>query len=658
MRFSSPTFCALIGLMLGFAPLVRAADPQPYKADHFSTGQSAMDATLRATSDLVTLRTTAPVGPYGLIARARGDIDRLKTVLESYGYYDSKVTIKIDGLALNDPRLQDELAALPKKHDAHVQISFELGPLYHLRKITIEGGLPPSAQTKFTLKTGDPAVASNVLAAGARVLAALEDEGYAFARVDPPVAYEDQTEPVLDVTFHVETGPKLNVGHIYIEGLKRAHESLVRRRLLLHTGELYRASAVEHARADLLSPALGVFAAINVEVGKAVDDTGGVPITFRVRERLRHTFGVSAAYSTDLGGSGGINWGDRDMFGNAEQFNVTTSVTGLGGSSTNGLGYDVPIKYILPDFGHRDQSLQFGVEAVKQDLIAYDQRALKLGVTLTRQINKLWTVSAGVTATEENINQVVGIETTCKVTVATQSNCLASDVESSAKMQTYNYTLPGLPLTVTYDSTNLASPLDDPTHGMRDSVSIVPTFSLGHSNAIFLITTIKAATYFDLDHLLPTDPGRSVLAARALIGAAEGASVDSLPPDQRFYGGGSASIRGYPYQGVGPYFPILSAKGSVIGATTYPVGATTISAASLEYRQRFGQSWGAAFFVDGGQVGNNLSLYPSNLFVGVGAGARYYTPIGPIRLDIAVPLKRYDSDPQAFQVYIGLGQAF
>jgi translocation and assembly module TamA len=658
MRFSSLTICALIGLMLGFAPLVRAADPQPYKVDRFSTGQSAMDATLRATSDLVTLRTTAPVGSYGLIARARGDIDRLKTVLESYGYYDSKGIIKIDGLALNDPRLPDELAALPKKRDAHVQVSFELGPLYHLRKITIEGELPPSTQAKFTLTTGDPAVASNVLAAGTRVLAALEEEGYAFAKVDPPVAYEDKTEPVLDVTYHVETGPKLNVGHIYIEGLKRTHESLVRRRLLLHTGELYRASVVEHARADLLSPELGVFAAITVKVGKAVDDTGGIPITFQVRERLRHTFGVSAAYSTDLGGSGGINWGDRDMLGNAEQFNVATSVTGLGGSSTNGLGYDVPIKYILPDFGRRDQSLQFGVEAVKEDLIAYDQTALKFGVTLIRKINKLWTVSAGVTATEENVNQVVEIQTTCNVTVATQSNCPASDVVALPDRQTYNYSLVGLPLTASYDSTNLLLPIEDPTHGMRDSVSIVPTLSLGHTKAMFLITTIKAAAYFDLDHLLSTDPGRSVLAARALIGVAGGASVDSLPPDQRFFGGGSASIRGYPYQGVGPYFPIVSAKDSVIGYTTYPVGATTISAAGLEYRQRFGQRWGGAFFVDGGQVGSNLSLYPSNPYIGVGAGVRYYTPIGPIRLDIAFPLKRYDSDPQAFQVYVGLGQAF
>jgi translocation and assembly module TamA len=660
MRFTFPRICCLIALLAAPAAPAWAADPVSYKVDRFSMGDGSMDATLRATSDLVTLRTSAPVSPYALIARARSDVERLKTVIESYGYYESKITIQIDGMALNDPGLADHLNALPKKHDAHVQITFKLGALYHLRNITIDGELPASVQGAFTLKTGAAAVADTVLAAGAHLLAALEEQGYAFAKVDPPVAYEDKAQPLLDVTFHVEAGPRVNIGEIHFTGLKRVHESLVRRRLLLHTGELFRASAVEHARADLLSPSIGVFAAVSVKVGTAVDETGGVPITFEMRERLRHTFGVSGAYSTDLGGSATLTWGNRDVFGNAEQFSVSASITGLGGSATNGLGYDLPIKYILPDFGHRDQSLQFAVEAVKQDLIAYDQTAIKLGVTLSRKLNSLWTVSAGVAATEEHINQIVSV---------TQGGT-ESDPTYTDDRLTFDYTLLGLPLVVSYDSTNLASPLDDPTHGMRASVTVVPTHALGHSQATFLISTITAATYFDLDHLLPTVPGRSVFAARALIGSAEGASDTSLPPDQRFYGGGSASIRGYPYQSVGPYFPILGCpttppppKGEpctphTIGYTTYPIGSTTISAGTIEYRQRIAQNFGAAFFVDGGHVGPSLTFSPTNLFVGVGTGVRYYTPIGPIRLDFAVPLKRYDSDPQAFQIYVGLGQAF
>jgi translocation and assembly module TamA len=147
--------------------------------------------------------------------------------------------------------------------------------------------------------------------------------------------------------------------------------------------------------------------------------------------------------------------------------------------------------------------------------------------------------------------------------------------------------------------------------------------------------------------VLGTDPGRSVVAARALAGIAKGAGEFSLPPDQRFYGGGSATIRGYRYQSVGPEFE----------GTEDPIGGTEIEAGSLEFRQRIGGNFGAAAFVDGGEVTASASGVPNTFRIGVGAGLRYYTPIGPVRLDIAVPTKRRSTD-DAFEVYIGLGQAF
>ena len=337
-----------------------------------------MDATLRATSDLIALRTSAPVSPFGLIARARSDIDRLKTVLESYGYYRSNVTVQINGMGLNDPALGETLMALPKNKDARVAVAFNLGPLYHLRRVAVDGELPQSARGVLALEPGAPAVAANVLAAGARLLSALQDQGYAFAKVDPPVAYEDQTAPLLDVTFQVEAGPRVRIGDIHLEGLQRMREKLIRRRLTLRTGEQYSSGAIERARQDLLG--LSVFASINVHVGTAVDGTGGVPITFQFRERSRHLVTINAAYSSDLGGSGGVTWSDRNVFGNAEQLNLSASLTNVGGSATTGLGYDATAKFILPDFGHRDQSLQFSLGAVKQFLQAYDQTAITSAV--------------------------------------------------------------------------------------------------------------------------------------------------------------------------------------------------------------------------------------------------------------------------------------
>jgi translocation and assembly module TamA len=664
MHSSTRGIFLMMLLAMSALRVVHAADPQSYRVDIASTGDGTIDATLRATSELVALRSTAPVGPFGLIARARGENDRLKTVLESYGYYQSTVHITIDGAPLNSTELGDALNALPRGKDARVAISFELGPLYHLRNVAVDGVIPEPVVGAFSLKEGAPAVAAEVLAAGSRLLTALLDHGYAFARVDPPVAYEDQTAPLLDVTFHVDAGPRVDIGEIHFAGLKRLHEGVVRRRLLLHTGQQFSSSAIEAARKDLL--AIAPLGAVSVQIGTAVDPTGGVPVTFDFRERPRHAVAFNAAYSSDLGGSGGVTWTDRNLFGNAEQLSIAASVINLGGSAANGAGYDTTAKLTLPDFGRRDQSLQFALGAIKQSLTAYDQKSVTAGVTLSRRLSSVWTASVGVSAADERILQQGAVTCTTLVPCTVPAPSGPGDVTFQSGVQeelvTYTYTLVALPMTVNYDSTHLASPLDDPTHGMRDSLNVTPTRSLGHPDASFIITQLKLAAYFDLHALGLGDPARSVLAVRALAGVAQGAGEFSLPPDQRFYAGGSGTIRGYQYQAVGPQFPVTREF-----PTQTPKGGTGIAAGTVEWRQRFGASWGGALFIDAGQVtggqataGEAETRLPSlsQFRIGVGAGVRYYTPIGPLRVDIAVPTRSTGIDEPSFEVYIGLGQAF
>jgi translocation and assembly module TamA len=633
----SNIFTLLVLGALGWAGGASAADPQAYQVELASVGNSDIDQTLKATSDLLSLRTSAPVGPFGLIARARSDTDRLKTALESFGYYESHVTININGLLLTDPSLGDALTALPKGNSARVAVSFALGTLYHLRRIDIDGEVPAPivAHETLGLSSGQPAVAASVLAGGARLLTALQEQGYAFAQVDPPIAYEAADAPVLDLSFHVSAGGKVKIGDIHVEGLQRIHESLVRKRLLLHRGDLYKPSAIEAARRDLLG--MNVFGQVSVQVGSKADETGGVPITFKLRERLRHAINVLAAYSSDLGGSGGVTWTDRNVFGNAEQLSFAASVINLGGSDTTGTGYDTSVKYLIPDFLRRDQSLQFALTAIKQQLQAYDQTAQTASVTLSRKLSSVWTVSAGLSTTDETIQQVINA----------QQHPAGTGPFIPDPATTFNYTLVALPFKVIYDSTDVPTALEDPRHGFRGTLSLTPTLAIGHPNATFLISTLTLATYFDLDNLLPIAPGRSVLAARAIAGVAQGAGELSLPPDQRFYAGGTSTIRGYGYQLVGPMFP----------HTDIPTGGTAIAAGGLEFRQRLYTNWGVVAFVDAGQVSASLKPLPDETRIGTGAGMRYYTPIGPIRFDIAVPVARRPGD-DSFEIYIGLGQAF
>jgi len=600
--------CLLALLLTVPGPAPHAADPQPYDVKLAATGNAAIDQTLHDASTLIALRANAPVGPFALVARARDDRDRFQAALNSFGYYQGVVTLTIDGRPLDDQGLVDTLESAPAAPPVQVAASFDLGPLFHLGMVEVTGSLPTGMDAALGLRTGDPAVAGAVLAAGAHLLGALRDAGYALATVAAPVATLHPAARTLDVSFAVNAGPRVNLGDISISGLKRANEAYVRNRLLLHPGERFDPKTIEAARQDLAGT--GVFSEVRIEPAKALDAEGRLPLDIVVTERPLHLVDFGAGYSTDLGLDLSAGWHHRDLFGNGEQLNLTASVSG-GGSAETSLGYKVGAQFIKPDFLARDQSLQIEADALRQYLEAYDQDALIESVTLVRKLSARWTVSGGLEAEQEYITQ--------------------EDVGRS-------YDLVGVPITVKYDSSNN---LLDPTKGIRAAVMVTPTQSLSGAHATFLMMQASAATYFDL-----SGNGRSVLAVRGLVGEIAGAGEFSLPPDQRFYAGGSGTVRGFRFQSVGPQF-----------SDGHPIGGTSISAGSVELRQRLWGNWGAAMFIDAGQVNATGDPWSGGWRVGAGVGARYFTSIGPIRVDVAVPVNRAPGG-DAVEFYIGLGQAF
>ncbi len=589
-------------------PATRAADPLPYEVNLATTGNKAIDQVLHDASTLISLRASASVGPVALTARAHDDAERFAAVLQSFGYYKGKVDLTIDGKPLDDPGLVDALEAAPATPPAQVAAHFDLGPPFHLGAVTVTGSLPAGMQDQLGIRTGDPARAADVLAAGEHLLTTLRDAGYAMATVAQPVATLHPDQDALDVAFAVNAGPRVDLGAITISGLKDVHESYVRNRLTLGPGQVFDPVAIEAARADLA--ALGVFSEVRAEPAAKLDADGRLPVTFVVTEGPRHLVDIGLAYSTDLGLSPSVGWHHRNLFGNGEQLNLTASASN-GGDADTGFGYKVGAQFIKPDFLARNQSLQIEVDALRQDLQAYKQDALLESITLTRPLWPHWTGSLGLAAEQEYIVQ----ETVGR-----------------------NYNLIGVPIGLKYDSTN--NPLE-PTKGIRASFGVTPWKSLSGGSATFVTLQASASTYFDL-----TGNGRSVVAVRGLLGQIKGAGQFSLPPDQRFYAGGSTTVRGFRYQSVGPQF-----------ADGRPTGGTAVGAGTIELRQRLFGDWGAAAFIDAGQVTASGTPLNSIWRIGAGVGVRYYTSIGPIRLDVAVPVNRAPGG-DALELYIGLGEAF
>jgi translocation and assembly module TamA len=600
---------AVLAFSFALPPLVHAADPALYTVTLRATGDAALDSALSDASNLVALRETSPPNPFSLVLRAQQDVVRLQAVLRSLGFYRGTVTIRVAGQPLDAPGLTDELVNAPAAPPSTVDIAIEPGPAFTIGAVTLNGPVPPEIAARLTLVPGVPATAANVLAGRDQLLTMLRDAGHAVAAVDLPPAVLRPGDRKLDVALNVTAGPVVNIGPLAFAGLGEVHEDFIRQHLRLRQGDRFSPTALENARSDLVG--LGVFSSVRAEPANRLDADGRLPIVFQTTERARHAVSADASYSTDLGVTVGGSWHHRNLLGNAEQLNVTGSVQ-LGGNAVVKPGFSAGVEFVKPDFLVRDQTLTLDVAAVKRSLFTYDQRAVTEKAILTRTLTPRWSIGLGLTGEQEQIAQE-GI--------------------------TRSYNLVGVPLQVKYDST---TNLLDPVSGFRASLLVTPTYALGSRTALFVTAQVAASAYFDL-----ADNGRSVLAVRGLVGEIFGAAnAFGLPPDQRFYAGGSATVRGFRYQSIGPQF-----------ADGHPVGATAVAAGSLEVRQRIGENFGAVGFVDVGQASARGAPFSSNWHAGAGVGLRYYTSIGPIRLDVAVPLNRVPHG-DSFELYIGIGQAF
>jgi translocation and assembly module TamA len=593
-----------IGLACLLGPSVLA--DLRYETEIVGVEDSALTDLLDEISELKSLRDRLPASEQALRRRAERDLELLTDAARSLGYWDARFSYRIE----TDPESSD----LPVK----VIVTAEPGPLYHVAEVNILGperrplAIPRDPKAPpLSLRPGEPARTEPVVETETALLASLGHAGHPFAeKIDRRVVIDHEAR-TMAVTYVLDPGPRMRVGAATVSGLERLNPPYVERRFRWRPGEVYDRDKVEETRRALIDT--GLFSAVRIEPVRDPADPDRVAIQIETVERAHRTIGVGAAYNTSEGAAARVFWENRNLFGQAEYVHLSIE----GGTQKVG----VAGTFRRPDFLAVDQDLVARAELARDDPAAYESRYARFSVGIERRFRPGLTAGGGISIEKANVDQEATI----------------GPVPSSERSQ--RYALIGLPLFAKLDRSD---DLLNPTRGFRVQGNLVPYRSFSGPDLTFVHERVSGSAYWRLG-----GSDRYVVAAFGALASIQGASLPDLPADKRIYAGGGGSVRAYGYQMAGP----LDSGGN-------PIGGRSSLEASLEARIKLTRTIGVVPFFDAGSFYRSPLPQPGKgIFYGPGLGLRYYTPFGPLRLDLATPLRRR-SDDSVVQVYISLGQAF
>ncbi|WP_345790721.1 autotransporter assembly complex family protein [Devosia litorisediminis] len=588
------------------------ADPQPYVVSVAVNGDGALESVVRNASSLVADETKPASGAAGLLAKARGDYRRLVAALYNEGYYGGVVSIRVGGQEA--AKLAPDVN-LPDPVD--VAIVVEPGPLFRFNSVDVVNAapitsdpfdfVPPPSTRGFG--RGEIAKSSVILQAEQLALRAWRQQGFPKAVIASREVVADHANSSVDVTITVNPGRKAAFGDVTVTGTERMDPEFVRRQTGLVVGEEYDPDTLALAQKRL--DRLEVFRAARLEAAESIGVDGLLPYTLIVQELPGARFGVGANYSSidGLGVEGYHLW--RNLFGQAERLRLDARIASIAYPiDTEQFDYSFGGTFTKPGIFTPDTDLVAAVAAERTIYPTYTETSASGRLGLTHIFSDEITIEGGASLERSRFDDSFG---------------------------TRDFTTAGLYGGATLDFRNDRV---DATAGWYAQASVEPFYEFRFANAGARVT-LEGRTYFGFGE---NDP--FVLAGRIKGGALVGPALSEISPDKLFFAGGGGSVRGYGYKSIG----VNDGAGNVTGGRYLLEG-------SLEARMRINEAFGIVGFLDGGYVAADVFPSIDDLRLGAGAGLRYYTGLGPLRLDAAIPLNKKPGDAD-YAVYVGIGQAF
>jgi outer membrane protein insertion porin family len=495
---------------------------------------------------------------------------------------------------------------------ARLRIPIREGLRRMVRAIAVRGNEAVAAADILAvvpIKAGDPWDQARAEEAARLVERLYARHGYHGARAAPVAVPEGDA---VGLTYDITEGEATRIGRILVSGLTLTREHVVRRELPFQVGAPLRADDLAEARRRLAATRL--FERVDVEPVRP-PATPFADVELILRDARPWRLDLGAGYASEEGVRGFIEVGHDNLFGTGRSISARERVSERGDRTE--LTYREP--WVL------DTPWQGELQLFREDReeIGFDTQRSGAAATIVRDIF---------------IERVKGLRAGLRYRIEDFERSNVDRELITEGVTERDDRVASVAPVLTWDRR------EQPTDPRRGSFHLLAV-ELGQEwlggQVDFVKSRLETAWFFDW--LPPT-----VLAASARLGLAWPlGGTERLVIEDRFFAGGSTTVRGYGENRIGP-----------LDSNDNPEGGNAQLILNLEWRFPIWRWLGGVVFADTGTVAPEVeALSLADLHTGVGGGLRITTPIGPIRFDVGYGLRRTEEEKR-LHFYLTIGHAF
>lgn len=555
---------------------------------------SALRELLNTHLDLMRYRERADINADQLRFMVETAAEQVGELAATEGYFSPKSTIALDSQS-QPPVVRVTVTAGPRTEVARadVQVSGPARTLSPQQAARVIDGWPLKPRAPF--RQEDWAAAKDE---GLRVLQERRYPAASIARSNAAI-YADRNEAELAIDY--QSGPPFTLGELKISGASRYPESIIRNVNPLQPGEEYDAGRLlALQRAVQRTP---YYSNIVVDIEKDPARAALAPVEVKVTEYPTQRIRSGVGYATDTGARVEGRYSHNNVFDRAWVFDSQVRVEQERQTGTVDLA-------MPPDRTAYVNSVHASVE--RTTLEGVELRSRRAGVRRARSTDSddyTWSIQYY----RDELQQISGA-------------ALPSDILSA----------PGSHQALVVGYARTHRNVDDPVFPRSGYIA---SLEAGVALKGLLTDQTFFRTYGKLRRFWPVGVRDLVLVRGELGAVISKGDNTAVPASLLFRAGGTESVRGYDFQSIG----------NVQGGTVYPT--RYLASAGVEYQRWVTASWGGAVFYDVGTATDSWG--ERQLFQGVGVGARWRSPVGPVNVDLAYGIRNKE-----FQPHLSLGVAF